>query len=70
MTSIACVTFGYIIGLIVAWFIYSPTKAFDKGYEAAKEFYGDWEKGFDNGWEACKKAYTEALKRDSGEGKG
>lgn len=67
MTSFACVTFWYIIGLIAAWFIYM--KAFDKGYEAAKEFYGDWERGFDNGWEACKKAYAEAMKCDSGEGK-
>lgn len=59
MNSIACVIFGYIIGIVASWFIFNPMKAFEEGIEQAKIIFTDWDRGFYAGWDACKKHFEE-----------
>lgn len=42
---------GYLIGCAVTWYVCEPIKSFNDGYNAAKEFYHDFERGFNAGWD-------------------
>lgn len=44
---------GYFIGAIVSWYVCKPGKSFQKGWNAAKQHYGNYERGFNDGWDAC-----------------
>ena len=43
---------GYVIGLIAAFAVLRPMRAWTDGYNTAKDFFRDWERGFNTGFDA------------------
>jgi len=52
MTVILCIS-CYILGVAATLLATRPFRAWNEGYECAKEFYSDWHRGFDDGWDAA-----------------
>ena len=65
---------AYLIGAFVSYKICDPMQywesgdnsakdyysgSFDRGYNAAKDIYSDWDRGFDEGWDACSRKVLE-----------
>lgn len=55
---------GYLIGVAAAFAIIRPGKEWEKGYNTAKEFYGDFKRGFDSGFKAGWNSAIDASRRD------
>ena len=47
---------SYLFGAALSWYLCKPLRAFQEGYNAAKDFYGNYDRGFNDGW---KSAFTE-----------
>ncbi len=55
---------GYLIGVAAAFAIIRPAKEWEKGYNTAKKFYGDFKRGFDIGFKAGWDSAIDASRRE------
>lgn len=49
----------YLAGLLVATLLFHPVKAWNDGYNDAKEFYNDWSDGFNTGFKRAEKTFKD-----------
>ena len=59
MIELIKILLPYILGVVCTAIMFQPMKTWQEGYNAAKQFYGDWERGFDQGWEIAKKLFED-----------
>lgn len=59
MIELIKILLPYILGIVCAAIMFQPMKNWKEGYNAAKQFYGDWGRGFDQGWETAKKLFED-----------
>lgn len=59
MIELIKILLPYILGMVCMGLMFPPMKDWQEGYNAAKQFYGDWGRGFDRGWETAKKLFED-----------
>lgn len=42
---------GVLVGAIIMWCITKPVKTYNKGWDAAKDLYNNWDKGYKLGFD-------------------
>ena len=55
MFYIVMFVLGYLLSYIVTRFLYNDAKAYQNGWEKAKETFNDWEHGYTEGWHDAEK---------------
>ena len=60
---------AYLIGFAVGCIAARPMKSWQEGYDAAKDFYGDWDKGFNAGWDGAFKTLSLTTRKQYNEEK-
>lgn len=59
MIELIKILLPYALGVVCTAIMFHPMKTWHEGYNAAKQFYDDWNRGFERGWDTAKKLFED-----------